>query len=393
MPSASPLPAVPAPDLPAPPARRWWLLVAMCTAQLMVILDATIVNVALPQAQASLGFDAANRHWVVTAYALVFGSLLLVGGRVADQIGRRRAVLIGLAGFGLASALGGAATGFPMLVLARALQGLFGALLAPAALAVITTIFTDPGERGKAFGIYGAVSAGGGAAGLLLGGVLTEYASWRWTLYVNTVLAALGILGALATLAHQERVRGRRSDVAGTATITVGLFAVVFGFSNAYENGWSDALTLVCLGGGVLLIAGFLVIESRVANPILPLRVLTSRVRGASLLVLFLGSVGLFAETLFLTYYLQDDLGFTPSRPGWRSCRRPRPLWPRRWPAASCCAGCRAACSSRWGWSWPRAAPSCWAASTGPATTPPWSSPVPCSSVPGSGSHSPSRST
>ena len=316
MSSSTTTPAAPPDGTASRPVHRWWLLITMCTAQLMVVLDATIVNIALPDAQVSLGFDAADRHWVVTAYALVFGSLLLVGGRVADRIGRRRAVLIGLAGFGLASALGGAATDFTMLVLARGLQGLFGALLAPATLAVITTTFTDARERGKAFGIYGAVSAGGGAAGLLLGGVLTEYASWRWTLYVNTVLAAVGILGALATLAHQERVRGQRPDRAGTVTITVGLFGLVYGFSNAYEQGWTDPLTLACLAGGAVLIAAFGVIESRVADPVLPLRVLASRERGASLLVLFLGSVGLFAETLFLTYYLQEDLGFTPVQAG-----------------------------------------------------------------------------
>ncbi len=280
MSSASTMPATPAPvSDPAPSSRRWWLLIAMCTAQLMVILDATIVNIALPDAQRDLGFDAANRHWVVTVYALVFGSLLLVGGRVADRIGRRRAILIGLAGFGLASALGGAAGSFTMLVIARGLQGLFGALLAPATLAVITTTFTDERERGKAFGIFGGVSAGGGAAGLLLGGVLTEYASWRWTLYVNAVLAAVGILGVLATLVHQERVRGQRFDVAGTLSITVGLFSLVYGFANAYEQGWDDWLTIACLVVGVLLIAAFLVIESRVAEPILPLRVLASRVR------------------------------------------------------------------------------------------------------------------
>ena len=316
MPSSSTAPAAPARDLTVPPDRRWWLLIAMCIAQLMVILDATIVNVALPDAQRDLGFDSADRHWVVTAYALVFGSLLLVGGRVADLIGRRTAVLVGLAGFGLASAFGGAADSFTALVAARALQGLFGALLAPAALAVITTTFTDPGERGRAFGIYGAVSAGGGAAGLLLGGALTEYASWRWTLYVNTALAAVGVLGALATLAASERVRGQRPDLGGAATITVGLFALVFGFSNAYRSGWADALTVVCLAGGAVLIAAFVVVESRVADPILPLRVLASRVRGASLLVLFLGSVGLFAETLFLTYYLQENLAFSPLQAG-----------------------------------------------------------------------------
>ncbi len=296
--------------------RRWWLLAAMCIAQLMIILDATILNVALPDAQRSLGFGAAERHWVVTAYALAFGSLLLIGGRIADLIGRRKAVLIGLIGFGLASGLGGASVDLTMLIVARALQGVFGALLAPAALAVITTTFTNVRERGKAFGIYGSVSAGGGAAGLLLGGVLTEYVSWRWTLYVNVVLALIGTLAALATLRDQKRERAQRLDIAGTVTVTLGLLGLVYGFSNAYEHGWNDPITILSLAGGVILIAGFAVIESRVSHPILPLRVLASRVRSASLLVLFLGSVGLFTVILFLTYYLQENLGFTPLQAG-----------------------------------------------------------------------------
>ena len=300
----------------APTDRRWWLLAAMCIAQLMIILDATILNVALPDAQRSLGFGAAQRHWVVTAYALAFGSLLLIGGRIADLIGRRRAVLIGLIGFGLASGLGGASVDLTMLIVARALQGAFGALLAPAALAVITTTFTNVSERGKAFGIYGSVSAGGGAAGLLLGGVLTEYASWRWTLYVNVVLALIGTLAALLTLRRQKRERAQRLDIAGTVTVTIGLLGLVYGFSNAYEQGWSNPITILCLAGGVLLIAAFAVIESRVSSPILPLRVFASRVRSASLLVLFLGSVGLFTVILFLTYYLQENLGFTPLQAG-----------------------------------------------------------------------------
>jgi EmrB/QacA subfamily drug resistance transporter len=296
--------------------RRWWVLVVMCIAQLMVILDATIVNIALPSAQRSLDFNAADRQWIVTAYALTFGSLLLIGGRVADLIGRRNAVLIGLVGFGLASALGGAAVNFPMLVIARAVQGVFSALLAPATLAVITTAFPDERERGKAFGIFGSVAAVGAAAGLLLGGVLTEYATWRWTLYVNTVLAAVGIFGVLAVLGRQAREPWRRPDVVGTATVTVGLFGLVFGFSHAYQHGWADAVTLICLIGGVVLVLGFLMIETRVSSPILPLRVLASRVRGAALLVLFLGSVGLYAEFLFLTYYLQQTLGFSPIQAG-----------------------------------------------------------------------------
>ena len=301
---------------PIPSGRRWWVLLAMCTAQLMVVLDATIVNIALPDAQRSLGFGDADRQWVVTAYALTFGGLLLIGGRVADRMGRRTAILVGLTGFGLASALGGAAAGLPMLVAARALQGVFGALLAPATLAVITTTFTDPRQRGKAFGIYGSVSAGGGAIGLLLGGVLTEYATWRWTLYVNAVLAVAGVLAVLATLAHHEREHGHKHDLAGTTSITIGLFALVFGFSNAARHGWTAPLTLACLAAGVLLTVVFLAVEARVTAPVLPLRVLASRVRGASLLVLFLGSVGLFAEILFLTFYLQDNLGFSPVQAG-----------------------------------------------------------------------------
>ena len=316
MKNSEPQPIVAADEATMQSARRWWLLIAMCTAQLMVILDATIVNIALPDAQASLGFTQSERPWVVTAYALTFGSLLLVGGRVADRIGRRRAILIGLVGFGLTSALGGAAVDFSMLVTARALQGVFGALLAPATLAVISTTFTDERERAKAFGIFGSVAAGGGAAGLLLGGVLTEYASWRWTLYVNTVLALVGVVGALLTLNHHEPVRGKSNDLAGTLSVTIGLFGLVFGFANAYDHGWTDLVTLVCLTAGVLLVASFVLIESRTTDPILPLRVLASRVRGASLLVLFLGSVGLFAESLFLTYYLQENLGLTPIEAG-----------------------------------------------------------------------------
>lgn len=288
----------------------------MCVGELMIILDATIVNIAIPEAQRSLGFSDGDRQWVVTAYALAFGSLLLIGGRVGGVIGRRAAIVLGLVGFGLASVLGGAAVDLRMLILARALQGMFAALLAPALLAVITTTFSDERERGKAFGIFGSVAAGGGAVGLLLGGVLTEYFSWRWTLYVNAVLAVVGVLAVLVTLGPQGRERGQRMDLAGTVTITVSLVGLVYGFDHAYDNGWTDPVTLACLIGGALLMVAFLAIESRVSHPILPLRVLASRIRGCSLLVLFVGSVGLFAETLLLTYYLQENLGFSPVQAG-----------------------------------------------------------------------------
>src|SRR5262249_55778521 len=181
-------------------ARRWWVLAVVGLAQLMVVLDATIVTIALPSAQAALGFSNADRQWVVTAYSLAFGGLLLLGGRLSDLVGRRRMLIIGLVGFAAASALGGASTGFAMLATGRAIQGAFGALLAPAALSTLTVTFTDPVERSKAFGVYGAIAGAGGAVGLLLGGLLTEYLSWRWCLYVNVILALVAVVGAVRLL-------------------------------------------------------------------------------------------------------------------------------------------------------------------------------------------------
>src|SRR6516164_6794826 len=185
--------------------RRWWILGVVGLAQLMVILDATIVNIALPSAQRALGFSNADRQWVVTAYSLAFGGLLLLGGRLSDLVGRRRMLIIGLVGFAAASALGGAATGFTMLVIGRGLQGAFGAMLAPAALSTLTVTFTDPSERGKAFGVYGAIAGAGGAVGLLVGGLLTEYLSWRWCLYVNVVLAVIAVVGAVRLMPAYPR--------------------------------------------------------------------------------------------------------------------------------------------------------------------------------------------
>ncbi len=296
--------------------RRWWTLVVMCVAQLMVILDATIVTIALPSAQADLGFSTADRQWVVTAFALTFGSFLLIGGRLVDLLGRRTAVLVGLAGFGLASALGGAAGSFEVLVAARGLQGLFGAVLAPATLAIVTTTFHDGADRDRAFSIFGGVSAAGAATGLLLGGVLTEFATWRWTLYVNLAFAAVGILGALALLTHERLTLRRGNDVPGTTAITVGLFLLVFGFSSAERRGWADTSTVLLLVAGVLLVGVFVLIERSAAHPALPLRILASRTRSGSLVVLFLGGVALFSELLFLAYYLQESLGYKPVQAG-----------------------------------------------------------------------------
>src|ERR1700746_1178612 len=183
--------------------RRWWILGVVGLAQLMVVLDATIVTIALPTAQHDLGFSNADRQWVVTAYALAFGGLLLLGGRLSDLVGRRRMLIIGLVGFAAASALGGAAHSLGLLVIGRGAQGAFGALLAPAALSTLTVTFTDPAERGRAFGVYGAIAGAGGAVGLLLGGVLTEYLSWRWTLYVNLLFASVALLGGVVLLRNQ----------------------------------------------------------------------------------------------------------------------------------------------------------------------------------------------
>ncbi len=298
-------------------ANRWWILVVLALAQVMVVLDSTIVNIALPTAQTDLGFSNADRQWVVTGYALAFGSLLLIGGRLADFFGRKWALLVGLTGFAAASAVGGAAVNFGMLVAARAVQGAFGALLAPAVLALLTTTFTDPKERGKAFGIFGGIAGAGASIGLLLGGFLTEYASWRWTLYVNLIIAVATFAGAMIFLPRHERAEERAgTDTWGTISITAGLFAVVYGFSNADQHGWGAPLTIISLIVGAVLLAAFVVIEQRVSNPILPLRVVLDRNRGGAFLVMFLSGIGMFAVFLFLTYYLQAILRYSAVKSG-----------------------------------------------------------------------------
>ncbi len=306
-----------APDSPAAPAtHRWWALAAIGLAQLMVVLDATIVNIALPSAQRALGFDDAGRQWIVTAYSLAFGSLLLFGGRLADLFGRRATFIVGTVGFALASAVGGAATGFPMLVAARAVQGGFGALLAPAALSLLTTTFTDTRERARAFGIYGAIAGSGAAIGLILGGLLTEYLDWRWTLYVNDIIAVLALGGALAFLRRAEPARRPRLDVPGVLLVSGGLFGVVYGFASADTHGWRDRLTWLCLAIGGILLLTFFRWQARARNPLLPPRVLTDRDRGAALATILISSAGMFGVFLFLTYYLQATLGYSPVRNG-----------------------------------------------------------------------------
>jgi EmrB/QacA subfamily drug resistance transporter len=301
---------------PVADPRRWLALVVIAVAQLMVVLDASIVNIALPSAQEALGITDANRQWVVTAYALAFGGLLLLGGRIADFVGRKRAFVIGLVGFGVASAIGGLAQNQGELFGARALQGAFAALMAPAALSLITVTFTEPKERAKAFGVYGGISGGGAALGLILGGVLTEYASWRWTLLVNTPIAIATAVAA-AFLVRESRAEGKaRYDIPGVVTSTLGLVALVYGFTKANESGWSATSTISLLSAAVVLLVAFVVIEANTAEPLLPPRVFTERNRAAAFLVSLLLGLALFGMFLFLVYYMQGTLQYSAVKSG-----------------------------------------------------------------------------
>src|ERR1700733_3371405 len=274
--------------------RRWWILGVLGIAQLMVILDSTIVNIALPTAQRDLHFSNADRQWIVTAYSLAFGSLLLLGGRIGDRVGRKRALIIGLVGFAVASAIGGSSVNFTMLVIARTVQGAFGALLAPSVLALLTTTFTDPGERGQAFGIYGAIAGAGGALGLLLGGILTSYVSWRWTLFVNLVFAASATAGALLWLKNDEGADQDPLDLPGLFLVAGGLFCLVFGFSHAETTAWRNPFTIGILVAGVALLSMFVYAETKTKHPLLPPRVVLNRTRSGSMLATLFASVGIF---------------------------------------------------------------------------------------------------
>ncbi len=296
--------------------KRWWILALCGLGQLMVVLDLTVVNIALPKAQAALGFSNNDRQWVVTAYALAFGGLLLVGGRLSDRIGRKWTFIVGMAGFAIASAVGGAAQSFTMLAAARAVQGVFAALLAPSTLSLLTTTFAEPQERGKAFGIFSAIAGSGSAVGLLLGGVLTTYLSWRWCLYVNDVIAGFGLFGAATLLESGTGDPRVRIDDPGIFAGVAGLVALVFGFSEASLYGWSSADTLVPLLLTVALLTGFVLMERRAAHPVLPLDVLLDRRRGASYLTILLLAIGMFGVFLFLTYYLEAIAGYTAVRAG-----------------------------------------------------------------------------
>jgi EmrB/QacA subfamily drug resistance transporter len=298
-------------------SKRWLVLAVIAAAQVMVILDATVVNIALPEAQKALGFSDASRQWVVTAYALAFGGLLLLGGRLGDIFGRRNVFLLGLLGFGVFSAIGGAAPNYAVLITARAGQGIFGALLAPATLALLSVTFTDVKERARAFGIFGAIAGGGGALGLILGGVLTDQLSWRYTLFVNLILAFPALIAARALLAKDRPTDDAPGhDLPGTISVTGGLVSLVYGFANAQSNGWTDPWTIIWIAVGVILIAAFTVIETRIKHPLLPLRVLADRNRASSLLSMLLVGAALFGVFLFLTYYLQNGLLYSPTKTG-----------------------------------------------------------------------------
>jgi EmrB/QacA subfamily drug resistance transporter len=299
-------------DSSAEKRRRWLILGVIGIAQLMVVLDVTVMNIALPSAQKALSFSTVDRQWVVTAYTLAFGSLLLLGGKLADLLGRKVTFLIGLLGFAGVSAIGGASVNFAMLVTARACQGAFGAILVPSALSLLTTTFTRPGERGKAFGIYGAIAAAGGAVGLLLGGALTEYLSWRWTLYVNLIFAGVAFIGGALLLRRQPSPVKPRLDIPGVLLVSGGLFCLVYGFSNAATHNWSTPSTWGFLAAGVALLIGFATWQFQAANPLLPPRVVLDRNRGGAYASMLIASAGMFGVFLFLTYYLQQTLGYSP---------------------------------------------------------------------------------
>jgi EmrB/QacA subfamily drug resistance transporter len=296
--------------------RRFKALIVIVIAQLMVVLDASIVTVAIPAIQSNLHISVADRQWAFTAYTLAFGGLLLLGGRIADYAGRKRVFEIGLLGFAAASVFGGVAQNAAMLFGARAAQGAFAALLAPAALSLLTVTFTDAKERARAFGIYGAVSGGAMSIGLIMGGMLTEWASWRWTLLVNVPFALAAFFGSRRLVAESKADGEVHFDLFGTATVTAGLVALVYGFTKAETDGWSSGVTISLLVAAVALLSSFVAIEARIEHPLLPLRVLADRTRGGSFLANLLTIAGMFSTFLLLTFYLQGTLGYSALKTG-----------------------------------------------------------------------------
>lgn len=296
--------------------RRFWALGVIVVAQLMVVLDNSIVTVALPSIQSDLHISVADRQWAFTAYTLAFGGLLLLGGRFADYVGRKRVFEIGLLGFAAASIFGGVAQNAGMLFGARAAQGVFAALLAPAALSLLTVTFTDAKERARAFGVYGAVSAGGLSIGLITGGMLTQWASWRWTLLVNVFIALIAFVGSRRLVTESKAEGKAHYDLLGTVTVTAGLVALVYGFTRAESHGWTSAATLSLIMVGLALVALFVVIEARIEFPLLPLRVLADRTRGGAYLGSLLLIAAMFGAFLLISYYLQGSLGYSALKTG-----------------------------------------------------------------------------
>jgi EmrB/QacA subfamily drug resistance transporter len=302
--------------------RRWWILVTVALAQLMISLDTTVMNIALPSVQRDLHYTDADREWIITAYSLAFGSLLLLSGRLADRFGRRNIFVIGLIGFAIASGVGGASTGFGMLVASRAVQGAFAALLAPAALSLLGTTFPggagqESRDRGRAFGVFASVGIAGTAVGLLVGGAITEYLSWRWTMYINIAFAIPAAVGAILLLRHSARGDNRdRIDFVGAVLVSGGLFGVVFGVSNVPNDGWGSPVTITFLAVGAALLVAFVVVERRVLAPLLPLRVILDRTRGAGFIGMFLGSSAMLSAVFFMAYYVQTVLGYSPVQSG-----------------------------------------------------------------------------
>jgi EmrB/QacA subfamily drug resistance transporter len=302
---------------PVSPRRRWSALALIVTAQFMVILDVAIVNVALPSIKSDLGFSDTGLQWVITAYAILFGGTLLLGGRLADLLGRRRMFVAGLALFAASSLLSGFAWSAGSLVAFRAVQGLGGALLAPAALSLLMTTFAEGHERNRALGIYGAASGSGAAAGVLLGGVITSYLGWSWIFFINVPvgLAAIALTPFLLRDSRAE-LPHRHFDLAGATTVTAGLMLLVYGLTRAATDGWTSPVTLGLIGGAAGLVAAFVGIESRSRSPLLPLRIFRLRALSAANVTMLLVGAVTFSEFFVLTLYVQDVLHYSAVQSG-----------------------------------------------------------------------------
>lgn len=290
-------------------------LAVICVAQLMVILDATVVNVALPSIRDDLDFSLDNLTWVVTAYSLAFGGLLLFGGRTGDLFGRRRMFMIGIGLFAGASLVGGFANSETMLIIARAAQGAGGAIAAPTALALLATTFTEPAARSRAFGVFAAMGASGGALGLLLGGVLTDYASWRWALFINAPIGAL-VLFLTPRVLNESQGSGKKLDLPGAITVTAGMSTLVYGLTKASSDGWGSTTTVVTLAIAAALLVAFILIEHFSTHPLMPFRIFSNRNRtGAYLIMLFLAAA-MFTTFYFMAQFQQNVHGWSPFHTG-----------------------------------------------------------------------------